>query len=267
MNALKSENIMINLPLFKLCGLYRILDQNRRQYDFNVFHCNVYGLAVVAIAFILMVVSLVTFLNIFVEYQIDNFIESDYELIQLLLFYTTMLRAIVIAFTFVFNAKKICESFDVTHIDDNLLARICRKYVRILWKYRGTVNMIFKYFKVILNTGLIFYWTYPLMFKLYSSDDAGQRKTNIFKLPYPVNTHFYNEYYPIFYVTEMMMSFLTYFSFMIFNFYFISFCYIFIAQYEVISLAYEDVGNDNICDPMQTDQGIVSTKNNYQIIF
>lgn len=265
MNALKSEDVMINLPLFKLCGLYRILDQNRRQYDFNVFHCNIYGLAVVAIAFISMVVSLVTFVNIFVEYQIDH-IDRDFELIQLLLFYTTFLRGIIIAFTFVFNAKKIIESFDVTHIDI-LLARICRKYVRILWKYRGTANMITKYFKVILNTGLIFWCTYPLVFTLYSSDNANQRKSNIFKLPFPINTYVYNEYYSIFYVTEMMMSFLTYFSFMIFNFYFISFCYVFIAQYEVISLAYEDVGNDNICGPMQTDQGIVSTKNNYQIIF
>lgn len=265
MNELKSENVAVNLSLFKLFGVHRILDLNRSRSVFNVFDCkcNIYGLAVIAIASISLVICLVTFFNMFVE--IHNDVIQNLELMQILLLYVFVILEVLIAYTFVFNAKNVWNLLDVARIDF-LSSRICRKYVCVLWKYRNNSIVITNSFVVCVNVVITIWIMYPFVVTSVSSDAADHRKENIFNLHYPVTSRVYNDYYPMFYMMEMFITIQGVYIFSFFNIYFLSFCCVFIAQYEVIALAYEDIGYDSgSTDPMQIDLGKVSTKNRYHI--
>lgn len=257
MDTLKSENVAVNMLLFKLFGFHRLLDPNRSKSSFNLLGYNVYRLFVIVIVSMSLVIFIVTFFNMLA--QIRNNAINDFELMQLIFVYTVILRIVLIASTFRFNAEKVWKSFDVTRIDF-LSARYCRKYVLVLWKYCGTSNIISSCFILVGIFDVIIWCMFPFMFTSDSLDIADHCKENILNLLFPVTTRFYNDYYQIFYVIETLIIIQTFYFFSIFIVYFLSFSFVFIAQYEIIALAYGDVGYEGGCDALQIDRGKVLSK-------
>lgn len=253
MDGLESKNVAVNLQLFKFFGFQQILDPNRSRPISNVVDWNVYGLTVIAIASMSLVISLVTFLNTLSEFHND--IIDDLYLMQLMSCYTLNIRSVLIAFMFVFKAKLVWKSFDVTRFDF-LSAPICRKHIPVLWKYRHHSILISNLFTIALNLGMLVWCIYPFLFyNSVSSHNAEVRRENVFNLLYPVSVRVYNDYFPLFYTLDISIITQNGYFYSIFNAYFISFCYIFIAEYNVIALAYEDVGYDRGCEPLQIDRG------------
>jgi len=67
---------------------------------------------------------------------------------------------------------------------------------------------------------------------------------NIMNFPYPVSRRTYNRYYFIFYSFEVVLGVYYWYSTIIFNFIFISFAFVLSTQYEIVTQALENIGQD-----------------------
>lgn len=256
MNALKPENVAVNLPLFKLLGLHRILDPNNSKTVFNLLSFNVYRLMIDVATSIKLAVLLVTLLNNFAKMQNDTI--DDLQTIQMLFFYTMNFRSILMSFVCMFKATDIWNLFGVTRMNF-LTAQHCRKHVRVLQECRKTSIKISNCFIIFQISVVIIWCVFPFT---VTTDplDADSRKENIGNLLFPVTARIYNEYYSLFYVIEFLIVMHVLYFFSMFIVYFISFSCVFIAQYDIIALAYKDVGNK--CCKTQIDKG----KSNLSVI-
>lgn len=75
--------------------------------------------------------------------------------------------------------------------------------------------------------------------------EKGRRYENVFNFRFPVTVRVYNDYFLIFYVAEAMIIMILSQINVTFNSFFVSICCVMIAQYEVITRAYENVFHDD----------------------
>lgn len=251
MNAFESDDdVAIDSRLFRLFRLHRLLDPHGE----SVFSCNAYRSAVFAITSITLVASLVTLFHAVARAVRDN-ADSDVRMIHLflLLYYTNYFRILMILIVYACKAHDAWNLFDVTRVDF-LTAENCRKHSHVLHKYRGISTKITYYLSFFLIVSIVFWCAFPLILEKYNYssettygivDVKNRRKESIFNLQYPLSADVYNNFYFILYIIEIFILFEISFIYLFYTIYFVSFCCVFIAQYEIVTLAFENIGHDD----------------------
>lgn len=252
-NSFESENVAINLELFKFFRLHHIFN---RKYSKSFLNFNIYRLIFFVITLITLLILLVVLFSTFTETE-DTI--DDIQMMKLFLIYTNYFRIILIVITCIYKANDIWNLFDVARINF-LSAKNCQKHIRILHEYREKSIKITNYLCFFIIGTFIFWTLTPFVFNANSSSvpydevNANRRKESMFNFLFPVSVHVYNKYYFIFFFMEVFISiYMSYVNF-VFNIYFISFGCTFIAQYEIIMQAFKHIGYDNNYRNTQIDK-------------
>jgi len=167
------------------------------------------------------------------------------DLLLMIFIYSIIVISLLKISVLLYNADRIWELFDLTRLDF-LTSRRCRKNVGILHKYRDRSIPITNLYQNYSTAVFIIWMIVPLVLNTFVMvEDPNQRYHNIFNMQYPVSANIYNRYYYLFYLMEIAMGiFVLNYSMIIDNF-LISLCWAIIAQYEVITTAFESIGNDD----------------------
>lgn len=237
MKWLQDHEVAINLALFKRYQFYHIFNPNSSKilnYDSYKF---------TNVLFIVVVTSYNIFSAMcFFTDTVDTIDSID--LLLMIFIYSIIIISLLKICVLLFNADQIWDLFNLTRFDF-LSSRRCRKNVGILYKYRDrsiTITNLYQNYSTIV---FIIWMIVPLVLNTFAmTEGPNQRYHNIFNMQYPVSASIYNHYYYIFYLMEIAMGiFVLNYSMIIDNF-LISLCWAIIAQYEVITTAFENIGND-----------------------
>jgi len=237
-NLLEPKEVSINLKLFKLYGFFHLFDPKSKKIgNFNIYHLVWYFINCVVGC--LVIYGLIGY---FIE--MEDVIDIVYH-VQLMFFYLTYSLCLLKIITFLYKANNIWDLLRVTDINF-LTSTQSQTHIGILHKHR---KKSIKITNTICGVGFMnfFEWTlYPLVLQLLQTEDANQsnlRSENILNFRFPVTINYYNNNYIIFYLVESsIVMFLLYINVVI-DIFFISICFIVIAQYEMIKRAYESVNN------------------------
>lgn len=239
MSSLETHEVAINLALFKIFHLYNVFDPNLKKYAFNK---NAYQLGIYGFSAIVLCINL---------YGLWGFMSSiEYDVGDLNFFQTLITHLSCFIFslqiiTYTYHADTIWDILcHITRVNF-LTSKQCTKYIDILYGYREISRKITNFIFVTLTT-TIFVW---LIFPLFSfiarlGDDAAGRYENIFNLRFPVSIRAYNDFYLVFYIFEGIALFFLGYIMLIVDVLIISISYGIIAQYEVLALAFENVGHE-----------------------
>ncbi|XP_025192333.1 uncharacterized protein LOC112592486 [Melanaphis sacchari] len=233
---LEPNEVSINLKLFKLFRFFHLFDPKSQK----IFNFNVYYLAWFIINCVIGCILVYGLLGYFTETEDVFDITFHLQLVFCyLLYYLALLKII----TFLYKAHNFCDLLHVTRMDF-LTSTHCQTHIGILYKYR---NKSIKITNLISSFGILttLEWIlFPLMLQLLQKEDLNQlnrRFENIFNLRFPVTSHFYNNNYVIFYIMESSIAIFLLYVTVVIDLFFISVCYVMIAQYEMIKRAYETV--------------------------
>jgi hypothetical protein len=97
----------------------------------------------------------------------------------------------------------------------------------------------------------ILYTMYPLVLMLLRKENANQsnrRLENILNFRFPVPVNYYNNNYVIFYIMESCIVMFLLYMHIVSEVFFVSLCFVMIAQYEMIKRAYENFNGELICE-------------------
>ncbi|XP_022175106.1 uncharacterized protein LOC111037054 [Myzus persicae] len=237
MKWLQDHEVAINLALFKRYQFYHIFDPNGSK----LLSYDTYKLTNV------MFIVAVTTYNIFSAMcfftDTVNSIDSV-DLLLMIFIYSIIVISLLKITVLLYNADQIWELFDLARLDF-LTSKRCRKNIGILIKYRDTSITITNLYQNYSTIVFIIWMVVPLILNTFVLvEGPNQRYHNIFNMQYPVSASIYNRYYYLFYLMEIAMGiFVLNYSMIIDNF-LISLCWAIIAQYEVITTAFENIGND-----------------------
>ncbi|KAE9536795.1 hypothetical protein AGLY_006857 [Aphis glycines] len=244
MKWLQDHEVAINLALFKRYQFYHIFNPNSSKilnYDSYKF---------TNVLFIVVVTSYNIFSAMcFFTDTVDTIDSID--LLLMIFIYSIIIISLLKICVLLFNADQIWDLFDLTRFDF-LSSRLCRKNVGILYKYRDRSITITNLYQNYSTLVFIIWMIVPLVLNTFAmTESPNQRYHNIFNMQYPVSASIYNNYYYIFYLMEIAMGiFVLNYSMIIDNF-LISLCWAIIAQYEVITTAFENIGNDCKLEKLQ----------------
>nr|AQS60751.1 olfactory receptor 37 protein [Acyrthosiphon pisum] len=247
MKWLQDHEVAINLALFKRYQFYQIFNPNGSK----LLNYDTYKLTNV------MFIVAVTTYNIFSAMcfftdTIDTIDSVD--LLLMIFIYSIIIISLLKISVLLFNADQIWELFDLTRFDF-LTSRQCRKNVGILCKYRDRSITITNLYQNYSTMVFIIWMITPLVLNTFVVvGGPNQRYHNIFNMQYPVSANIYNQYYYLFYLMEIAMGiFVLNYSMIVDNF-LISLCWVIIAQYEVITTAFEKIGNDCELTTLQNEK-------------
>ncbi|XP_060877078.1 uncharacterized protein LOC132949959 [Metopolophium dirhodum] len=236
MSSLESNEVAINLKLFKLFRFYHLFDPNSgKLYKFNIYH-----LAWYIINCVIACILIYGLLGYFTE--MEDVIDSIFH-IQIMFCYLLYSLSLLKIITFLYKANNIWDLLRVTRIHF-LTSTQCQAHIGILHKHRNKsikITNLISGFAIVTTLEWILF---PLVLRLLSKTDASdsnQRFENIFNFRFPVTVSDYNNYYFIFYIMESFIAIFMLYAYVVTDVFFISVCYVIIAQYEIIKLAYEVV--------------------------
>nr|UMT69229.1 odorant receptor 38 [Myzus persicae] len=236
MNSLESNEVAINLKLFKLFRFYHIF----YPYSEKLCNFNVYHLAWYIINCVIGGIIIYGLLGHFTEMEDDIDIIFYIQILFCYLLYSLSLLKII---TFLYKANDIWDLLSVTRINF-LTSTQCQAHIGILHKHRSKSIQITN---VISGFGIMttLEWIlFPLVLWLLPKTNANgsnQRFENIFNFRFPVTISEYNNNYFIFYIMESSIAVFMLYVYVVIDVFFISVCYVIIAQYEIIKRAYESV--------------------------
>lgn len=254
MNEFESKCVAINLPLFRFYCLHRLLNPNIK----SIFDFNAYRLIIFVITLITLLMTLVVWFSTLTDDVTTN---DDVQMMQLLLIYTVYFRTVLIVITCVYKANDIWNLFDVTRVNF-LTAGDCQKHIHVLHKYRKLSIQITNFISLFLIETDIVWILSPFVLNGSSSsppheaDVINQRNRSILDLSFPVSVYVYNNYYFAFYAMELLFLMQMAYVNLVFNIYFISFCCVFIAQYKIISLTFENIAYKDRKDRINESKSI-----------
>ncbi|XP_026814447.1 uncharacterized protein LOC113554692 [Rhopalosiphum maidis] len=235
-SLLEPKEVSINLKLFKLFRFFHLFDPKTRK----VCNVNVYHLAWYFINSVLSCIVIYALLGYFTETEGVTVVVFH---IQIMFFCLNISLCFIKIIVFLYKANNIWDLLRVTDINF-LTSTHCQTHIGILHNYRKKSIKITNITCVLVFINAIEWTLYPLVLNLLQGEDANQsnrRLENMFNLRFPVTINDYNNNYVIFFIMESSFApFMVYVSVMI-DAFFVSVCYVLIAQYEMIKRAYENV--------------------------
>jgi len=240
MSSLESDEVAFNLKLFKLFRFYHLFDPLSKK----LCNVNVYHIAWYIINCVIGCIIIFGLLGYFTE--MEDVIDSIFH-IQLMFCFLLYSLSLLKIITFLYKANNIWDLLRVTHIHF-LTSTQCQAHIGILHKHRNIsikITNLISGFAILTTLEWILF---PLVLRLFSKTDANdsnQRFENIFNFRFPVTVSEYNNYYFIFYILESFIAIFMLYVYVVTDLFFISVCYVIIAQYEIIKRAYEVVN----CEP------------------
>lgn len=240
MTILENQQVAYNLKLFKLIGLYHVLNPETKRI-FNYF--NPYRLIFVLLYAYAQCVLFFGSLSFFVETEgkLDEF-----DTILLLAVYIYNWSVLLMIYAILYKSKSIWTILNVTRIQF-LESLHCRSNSGALKKCRDKLVHITNFIFSISIFTAIFWLVYPLvinsdMYKEKNENTTIHRYQNIVNLRYPVSISFYNRYFYVFYNSENIILVCSTLNALI-DVFFASLYYIFTFQYKILGHAFGNIGH------------------------
>ncbi|XP_060852557.1 uncharacterized protein LOC132930615 isoform X2 [Rhopalosiphum padi] len=238
-SLLEPNDVSINLKLFKLLYIFPLFDPKSK----TICNFNVYHLAWYIINCVIGCIVVYGFFGYFTEMEDEIDIVDQIQLIYMYLLYSVGLLKIA---TFLYKANKIWDLLRVTNIHF-LTSTQCQTHIGILLKYR---KKSIKISNTIICIGIVntIQWTlYPqvlLLLQKFNAYQSNRRFENIMNFRFPVTINDYNNNYVKFYMMESSTAVFLFYINVVIDIFFISICFVIIAQYEMIKRAYESVNSE-----------------------
>jgi len=240
MESLEYDELAINFQLFSALRIFSLFDPK----SLKIFNHNAYRIAGMMLLAILLCILAYGYSGHIVGSDQMKDVDETTFLVSTFVFLNTFLisfKAILI----IYNTDTIWKLIRFTRIDF-LSSKECSKYASIM--YEGREKSVFvTNLMVVCGLILSVIWiSYPLIFNAFmiGSGTSIQRYESIYNPPYPISMSVFNQYYFIFYFMELIVVYILLLVFIIFNTIFTSFSFVFVAQYEILSRAFENIGHD-----------------------
>lgn len=239
MELLKDEDSAINLALFKRFYFCHLFDPNIKK----IFNYNVYRYVVTVFFVLSSCIFVFSAIGFYEEVKIKLNI-VDIHILQSLVAKSVFVLVSVKVTVFFINADKIWNLFCHTRMNV-LKSALCQKNVKILFEKRKKLILLTNTYSVLTTMTVISWLTFPLVFSKFITTDIGNgRYLAPMDFVYPVSNSIYNRYYWVVYVGECcMLMFMLYFTTLV-DIFILSICWTLSSQYEVITLAFADVGHE-----------------------
>lgn len=249
----ESLNLAVNLTPFKRLGFYYLFDPAGNTVC-NVNVCRVFGALLILVAQIVIVYGVLGFYSIGADESIDHTVR-----VQLLFAYLIESLCLVKTVTFVCKANGIWQMFSVAD-SDFLAGTQCLRHAAVLRWYHDRSVTIINVLSGFAILAAVQWALYPIVSNSLFVEDVGQwrqqnRFENIINFRYSVTVDMYNDRYLLFYAGELLVTVFFVYVYVIFDVFFISFCYDIIARYEMIARAFENVGHYKNLSLDPNDQG------------
>lgn len=228
----------VNFTLFKLIGVYQMVDPNTQKiFGFNVYHF--VNIVFITFTTIMTILGLSGF---FYKVQNNNYNTSEVDII-FIIFSTVCitignLKIIII----IFKARQLWNMMEIT--DKSFLSNTFyrRNYHKIL-KCGDLLSKFFNlYFSFVLIT-LTSYAIVPIVLNARSIDATQNTETiqkmNIINLRYPFTTEIYNTFFKIFYASECIILFYTGFGVFALDLFSMTLLMVISYQYKLLASAFE----------------------------
>ncbi|XP_060840299.1 uncharacterized protein LOC132921341 [Rhopalosiphum padi] len=238
-SILEPKEVCINLKLLKLFHFFHLFDPKIK----TICNFNVYHIALYIINCVIGCILMFGMVGYFTEADNEINIFTDVQSMFCCLVYFLCLVKII---TFVNKTNNIWDLLRVTCINF-LSSTQCQKNVGILHNYREKLIKTTNYITVILIVLTIQWSLYPLVLLWLQREDAKQssrRFENVFNFRFPVTISYYNNNFAIFYIIEESIGLLLFYMHLMSEVFYISICYVMIAQYEMIQKAYKNVNSE-----------------------
>lgn len=238
---LDSKKVTVNLALFNKMYFYRLFDPSSKK----IFNCNVYQLILVFINFMVACFLISGHLGYFIdrEFTTDNIV-----ILQIIFVNIINVLSLLKTIIFVYKAKDIWNLFNVTRVNF-LASKQCHNYIDVHKNY-GDISTKLTYLLSFMGFAGAFVWgLYPLVMYAISNGDMNEENTtnlrieNIMNLPFPVTAVYtYNNYFIFFYILELSNLIFNVFIHAVYDIFIVTFSFALIAQYEIITKAFEKMG-------------------------
>lgn len=241
MNSSAVHEVMYNEALYKLIGLYHILDPNRK----HINNCHIYRLVIVVITIAVTGFTFFGTVGFFIktEYNVDM-VEHMMCVFEVVVFFSAILKMYV----FVYKAQNTWDLLDMTRIHF-LSSSYCETNEKKLNKCK---NVIIRFTNHVFGAIIILFMMYtmsPLATYLgtQTSGNSSPKLSNVLNMKYPVKIETYNKYYYVFFIMESIMAIFDAYSIFIDTF-LLSIALIVTYQYEILAHTFECVGIKEECD-------------------
>jgi len=242
MGSFETNEVAINLELFKTLRIFHFFKPNGPK----IFGYNVYRLASILVTVIALCTVLYGSFGLVVGTELKSNMDTLTK-IQSMNTYVMCFQAVFKTATLTYYADAFWDLLHLTRISF-LESEKCSKYVGKLYKYRK-ISIISTKFIAQSAYGIICMWCmFPLVINAYNtinSDTSILRFENIFNLMYPVTLSVYNQYYLIFFFMESIVNVFCGYVILGTNVIFVSFFLVIIPQYEIIFMAFENLGHEH----------------------
>lgn len=230
-----TESTVVNLPLFKLIGLYRMADPHGPK----IFDRNAFRLLIVTAMWFTISLTAVSVIGLFWNEQEYVDVNTIYET---LLLQVNNVMTVVKLRTMVANSQTIWKLFDVSKVD--FVSAKLENSDKLVECRQRTTRMT-SFFVVFVFANNMCWIMLPIIFSHFNSDG---RRTNALNFIYPlVTVHDYNAYFVVIYIIETIGTCIISYGIIIFDVFLVSFCMAISAQYEVVQSKFEHLELSNDC--------------------
>jgi len=241
MSSFEVSDVAINIKLYKLLRLYHLFEPNSTE----IFGYHFYRFTAILITVFIQLFVLFGLLGCFMEMEdtINDIEQFIFIFVNLSNFLSVMKLCV-----FTYKAKNTWDLFDVTCIHFLKSEKCCKYRNEILEKVRNKSIKLTNFLFGFATMTFIIWTIYPLVvnFFLIKTDQNNlQRYQNIFNMRYPVTINTYNQYYFFFYTIEMILGFFILYNSILIDTFLVSFCWVLIAQYEILSEAFGSIEYKN----------------------
>lgn len=232
MRSLNEHDVLINLSQFKRYCFYQLFDPNSK----TIFNYNAYR--IYNIVFIVIIQACIIYSAIGLYMKTDT-VDDISILLILFNYFNTILSMLKIS-VFIYKSDQIWDFIDLTRLDFLTSVR-CRDNDKILHERREKLIKVTNFIFILAIIVFAIWMLFPSVIE----KKPNERRQNIFNMLYPVSVVEYNQYFYFFYLIEILMGvFILYYTTMI-DIFIVSFCWVTIAQYEVLGRAFESIGYED----------------------
>ncbi|XP_022169050.1 odorant receptor 22b-like [Myzus persicae] len=237
MEDFRDEEVVINLKLLKQYRFYHMLKFN----ETKILNCNVYRLILFLYGSIMTCMVVYGSIVLFVE--MDDII-SEADLFIVIFLTINFFFCVWRICTVLSKSNTICDLINVSRFN-YLTSKHCCKHLNVLYDYRERTIKITNYFFVFSMIVLMQWIIFPILAITFKkSDFENIRSENVMNFRFPVSTHTYNQYFFIFYIMEVAIVTFPIYLIIVMDTLVLSFCCVIIAQQEVLSLAFRNIGHE-----------------------
>lgn len=236
-DTLKNHEVAINLGLFKRYRFYNMFDPNGKR----IFGRNVCRLSSVALTVVVLCLVVYGTLGFFTRMD-DTLSNVDFLLVLVvnLQYYQCLLRTGIC----LRRAATIWDVFVVSKIRF-FASRPCSRYLGLLHGYRDRITGITNLYSGFCLPVMFFWVMLPVAIGTLTGRAEHRRARNVMNLRFPVSTPAYNRYFFVFYGAETVIAIFIMYVLLMVDVFFVSFCWIIIAQNDVLSRSFESVGSED----------------------